>query len=202
MTIQQVQVQEQEQHLLSVLGSRRFLEMEGLGNEVPFFIYPYDPEDSLAVAAAKKRIKNKLKNDHGVTVLEINLYDLTVDMLHERGVWDRLLKLEVEQGKDAFLKPLQNMLDPGSKLIPAIKQRLDAAPYDIIFLTGIGEVFPYIRSHNVLNNLQSVVTNKPMLMFFPGEYKQSGSSGYSLKLFNKLPDDNYYRAFDIRDREA
>lgn len=200
MTIQQLQ--EQEQHLLSVLGSRRFLEMEGLGNEVPFFIYPYDPEDSLAVAAAKKRIKNKLKNDHGVTVLEINLYDLTVDMLHERGVWDRLLKLEAEQGKDAFLKPLQNMLDPGSKLIPAIKQRLDAAPYDIIFLTGIGEVFPYIRSHNVLNNLQSVVTNKPMLMFFPGEYKQSGSSGYSLKLFNKLPDDNYYRAFDIRDREA
>lgn len=200
MTIQQVQ--EQEQHLLSVLASPRFLEMEGLGNEVPFFIYPYDPEDSLAVAAAKKRIKNKLKNDHGVTVLEVNLYDLTVEMLHERGVWDRLLKLEVEQGKHAFLKPLQNMLDPGSKLIPAIKQRLDAAPYDILFLTGIGEVFPYIRSHHVLNNLQSVATSKPMLMFFPGDYQQSGTAGSSLVLFGRLKDDNYYRAFDIRDREA
>lgn len=196
------QVHEQEQHLLAVLSSRRFLEMEGLGNEVPFFIYPYDPEDSLAVEAAKKRIKNKLKNDHGVTVLEINLYDLSVDMLRERGVWDRLLALEVAQGKDAFLKPLQNMLDPGSKLIPAIKERLDAATYDIFFLTGIGEVFPYIRSHNVLNNLQSVATGKPMLMFFPGEYKQSGTTGSSLVLFGRLKDDNYYRAFDIRDREA
>ena len=196
------QVLEQEQHLVSVLGTRRFLEMEGLGNEVPFFIYPYHPEDALAVAAAKKRLKNKLKNDHGVTVLEINLYDLTVEMLQARGVWDRLLKLEVEQGKDALLKPLQNMLDPGSKLIPAIKERLDAASYDILFLTGIGEVFPYIRSHSVLNNLQTVATGKPMLMYFPGDYKQSGTSGSSLVLFGRLKDDNYYRAFDIRDREA
>lgn len=196
------QVLEQEQNLVSVLSSRRFLEMEGLGNEVPFFIYPYDPEDSLAVAVAKKRIKNKLKVDHGVTVLEINLYDLTVEMLQKRGVWDRLLKLEVEQGKDAFLKPLQNMLDPGSKLIPAIKSLIDQATHDLLFVTGIGEVFPYIRSHNVLNNLQSVATSKPMLMFFPGDYRQSGTAGSSLVLFGRLKDDNYYRAFDIRDREA
>lgn len=200
MTIQQVQ--EQEKHLLSVLSSRRFLDMDGLGNEVPFFIYPYDPEDALAVSAAKKRIKNKLKTDHGVSVLEINLYDLTVDMLRERGVWDRLLALEVGQGKDALLKPLQNMLDPGSKLIPAIRQRLEENPHDILFLTGIGEVFPYIRSHNVLNNLQSAATGSPMLLFFPGDYKQSGSAGSSLVLFGRLKDDNYYRAFDIRDREA
>jgi hypothetical protein len=200
--VSSLQVQEQEHHLLSVLSSTRFLEMEGLGNEVPFFIYPYEPEDALAVAAAIKRLKNRLKLDHGVTVLEINLYDLTVNMLKDRGVWDRLLKLEIEQGKDAFLKPLQNMLDPGTKLTPAIKQKLDSGPYDILFLTGIGEVFPYIRSHNVLNNLQTVVTAKPMLMFFPGDYKQSGSAGSSLVLFGRLKDDNYYRAFDIRDREA
>lgn len=196
------QTQEQEQHLLSVLSSKRFLEMGGLGNEVPFFIYPYEPEDALTVAAAIKRIKNRLKLDHGVTVLEINLYDLTVNMLKDRGVWDRLLKLEIEQGKDAFLKPLQNMLDPSTKVVPAIKQQLDSAPYDILFLTGIGEVFPYIRSHNVLNNLQTVVTVKPMLVFFPGDYKQSGSAGSSLVLFGRLKDDNYYRAFDILDREA
>lgn len=196
------QVLDQERHLLAVLSSPRFLQMEGLGNEVPFFIYPYDPEDALAVAEAKKRIKNKLKTSHGVTVLEVNLYDLTVEMLKERGVWDRLLKLEVEQGKDAFLKPLQNMLDPGTKLIPAIKAKLDIASYDILFLTGIGEVFPYIRSHNVLNNLQTVATAKPMLVFFPGDYKQSGAAGSSLVLFGRLKDDNYYRAFDIRDREV
>ncbi len=196
------QVEEQEQHLVSVLSSSRFLEIQGLGNEVPFFIYPYEPEDALAVGAAKKRIMNRLKIDHGITVLEINLYDLTVDMLKDCGVWDSLLKLEVDKGKDAFLRPLQNMLDPGTKLIPAIKQKLNSSPHDILFLTGIGEVFPYIRSHNVLNNLQTVVAAKPMLMYFPGEYKQSGTTGSSLVLFGRLTDDNYYRAFDIRNREA
>jgi Domain of unknown function (DUF1788) len=195
------EVQAEEQHLVEVLGSRRFLNMEGIGNEVPFFIYPFDAEDALEVAAAKKRVKNKLAQQ-GTTVLEINLYDLSVDILHDRGVWDRLLTLETDQGKDAFIKPLQNMLDPASKLVPAIRERLDAQPYDILFLTGIGEVFPYIRSHNVLNNLQTIAGDKPMLVFFPGDYKQSGPSGSSLVLFGRLKDDNYYRAFDIRNREA
>ncbi len=81
---------EQEEHLFAVLSGRRFLEMEGLGNEVPFFIYPYPPEDALTVAAAKKRIKNRLAGA-GVTVFEINLYDLSVELLQERKVWDRVL---------------------------------------------------------------------------------------------------------------
>ena len=49
-------------------------------------------------------------------------------------------------------------------LAPALRAKLQDGAFDIVFLTGIGEVFPYIRSHNVLNNLQSVVTGKPMLM--------------------------------------
>src|SRR5271166_5447719 len=154
----------QEEHLFAVLSGKRFLQMEGLSNEVPFFIYPYDPGDALAVAGSKKRIKNRLANK-GIEVREINLYDLSVETLKDRGVWDRLLALEPEQDKGDF---------------------------DILFLTGIGEVFPYIRSHNVLNNLQSVVTGKPMLMFFPGRYEQSDTLGSSLVLFGQLKDDQYY----------
>lgn len=200
MTIQQVQ--EQEKHLLSVLTSRRFLEMEGLGNEVPFFIYPYDPEDSLAVAAAKKRIKNKLMTDHGVTVLEVNLYDLSVEILKEREDWDELLEVETEVEKADFLGVLSSMLNSQQHVAPAIAAKISDEHFDVLFLTGIGEVFPYIRSHSVLNNLQSVAVNKPMLMFFPGEYKRSQTAGSSLVLFGRLKDDNYYRAFDIREREA
>ena len=32
----------QEEHLFAVLSGKRFLQMEGLSNEVPFFIYPYN----------------------------------------------------------------------------------------------------------------------------------------------------------------
>jgi hypothetical protein len=196
-----VEQSKQEEHLFSVLSSKRFLQMEGLGNEVPFFIYPYDPEDALEVAMSKKRIKNKLAAK-GIQVREVNLYDLSVELLKDRGVWDRLLQLEPQQEKADFIKPLQNMLDPETKLAPAIRDRLADGDFDIVFLTGIGEVFPYIRSHNVLNNLQSVVTGKPMLIFFPGRYEQSDTLGSSLVLFGQLKDDQYYRAKNIVDQEA
>jgi hypothetical protein len=191
----------QEEHLFAVLSGQRFLQMEGLSNEVPFFIYPYPPEDALAIAATKKRIKNRLANA-GVTVFEINLYDLSVELLKERGVWDRVLAAEPDQDKADFGEMLQGMLDPQLHIAPAIRDRLALVDFDILFLTGIGEVFPYIRSHNVLNNLQSVVTDRPMLMFFPGRYEQSDTLGSSLVLFGRLNDDQYYRAKNILEQEA
>jgi hypothetical protein len=191
----------QEEHLFAVLSGQRFLQMEGLSNEVPFFIYPYRPEEALAIAAAKKRIKNRLANA-GVTVFEINLYDLSVELLKERGVWDRVLAAEPDQDKADFGEMLQGMLDPQLHIAPAIRDRLAPVDFDILFLTGIGEVFPYIRSHNVLNNLQSVVTGRPMLMFFPGRYEQSDTLGSSLVLFGRLRDDQYYRAKNILEQEA
>lgn len=190
----------QEEHLYAVLSGKRFLEMEGLGNEVPFFIYPYAPEDALAVAKAKKRIKNRL-NQKGISVREVNLYDLSVEILKERGVWERVLAAEPDQDKDDFRELLQGMLDPQLHIAPAIRSKIADGEFDIFFLTGIGEVFPYIRSHNVLNNLQSIVTGKPMLMFFPGRYEQSDSLGSSLVLFGQLKDDQYYRAKNILEQE-
>ncbi|WP_314191900.1 DUF1788 domain-containing protein [uncultured Arthrobacter sp.] len=191
----------EEEHLFGVLSGRRFLQMEGLSNEVPFFIYPYDPENALAVSGAKKRIKNRLANK-GIVVREVNLYDLSVEILKERGVWDRLIALEPEQEKADFRELLQGMLDPQLHIASAIRAKLAEGDFDIFFLTGIGEVFPYIRSHNVLNNLQSVVTGKPMLMFFPGRYEQSATLGSSLVLFGRLQDDQYYRAKNILEQEV
>ena len=190
----------QEEHLFAVLSGERFLKMEGLSNEVPFFIYPYEPEHALDVAKAKKRVKNRLAGK-GIEVREINLYDLSVDVLKQRGDWDEVLEVEPELDKAEFTEMLQSMLNPQQHLAQAIRAKLADGGFDIVFLTGIGEVFPYIRSHNVLNNLQSVVVGKPMLMFFPGRYEQSDTLGSSLVLFGRLKDDQYYRAKNILEQE-
>ena len=63
---------------------------------------------------------------------------------------------------------------------------------DVVFITGVGKVYPYMRSHNVLNNLQHVFDDVPVVMFYPGEY-----TGQSLTLFGRFFDDNYYRAFNL-----
>lgn len=191
----------QEEHLFAVLSSKRFLQMEGLSNEVPFFIYPYPPEVALPIAKAKKRLKNKL-GQAGISVREVNLFELSVELLRDRRAWDRTLAAEADMDKDDFREMLQGMLGPELHIAPAIRTKIKDGHFDILFLTGIGEVFPYIRSHNVLNNIQSVVTGKPMLMFFPGRYEQSDSLGSSLVLFGRMKDDQYYRAKNILEQEA
>lgn len=193
---------DQEAHLFKVLSSERFLKMEGLGNEVAHFIYDYEPSWELDVAQAKKRIKTKLDTELGIKVFEVNLYDLCVDLLKKRNVWDRVLAAEPTMDKPEFLKMLQNMLDPQIHLAPAIKELMAAESFQVLFLTGIGEVFPFVRSHTVLNNLQTVVSDKPMLMFFPGRYEVSATQGSALVLFGQLKDDSFYRAKRILDQEA
>ncbi|MDC4232440.1 DUF1788 domain-containing protein [Actinomyces sp. B33] len=192
----------QEEHLYRVLSSERFLKMEGLGNEVAHFVYDYDPSWEVDVRKATKRLKNRLASERGIRVLEIDLYELCVALLRDRNVWDRVLAAEPSMEKDEFLRLLQNMLDPQTHLAPAIKERTAEKEFEILFLTGVGRVFPYIRSHTVLNNLQTVVSDKPMLMFFPGRYDVSATQGSALVLFGRLKDDSFYRAKRILDQEA
>lgn len=191
-----------EQTLFAVLSSDRFLRMEGLGNEVAHFIFDYEPDTEIEVAYMRRRIKSRLATEKGISVLEINLYELCVDLLKKRNVWDRVLAAEPGMDKPDFHRLLQNMLDPQAHLAPAIRERTSVEEFDILFLSGVGQVFPFVRSHTVLNNLQSVVSDRPMLMFFPGRYEVSTTQGSALVLFSQLKDDSFYRAKRIRDQEA
>lgn len=194
-------MQERFQHLFAVISSKRFLNKQGLGNEVPFFICPFRPEEAVEMERLRRQLANRLEHA-GIGVLEINLYDLAIALIKERGIWGQILEMEQSVSKEEFLELLQGVLDPESHLIPAIAQMLRGADFDVLFLCGVGEVFPYIRSHNVLNNLQSTAKDKPTVMFFPGAYTHSLESGASLDLFGRLHDDKYYRAFNIFDCQA
>jgi hypothetical protein len=189
-------MQERFGHLLSLVSSERFLTKQGLGNEVPFFICPYRPEESVEMGKMQKQLHNRLEQS-GVRVLEVNLYDLAIQLLKARGIWERLLEIEKTISKEQLQELLQGILDSEAHLIPAMAQKMRNTDFDVMFITGVGEVFPYIRSHNVLNNLQSTAKEKPMVMFFPGAYTHSLEEGASLDLFGRLHDDKYYRAFNI-----
>ena len=183
-------------HLLRVIASERFLKKQGLGNEVPFFICPYPAEEAVGMEAMRVSLVKQLEN-RGVRVVEINLYDLSISLLRHRGIWDDVLAAEPRIEKDELKELLQGVLDPETHLIPEIAALLKEREFDVLFLSGVGEVYPFIRSHNVLNNLQSTAKEKPTVMFFPGKYTQSLDTGASLDLFGILHDDKYYRAFDI-----
>ena len=192
---------ERFEHLVKVVSSERFLKKEGLGNEVPFFICPYDPADAIDVTEDVQLVVRKLQNI-GRTVLHVDLYDISIALLKERGIFAEVLAIESEHEKSEIKELLLGVLDPEAHLIPRIGEMIRATDHDVIFITGVGEVYPYIRSHSVLNNLQSTAKERPTVMFFPGRYTQALATGASLDLFGLFHDDRYYRAFNIMNYEV
>lgn len=185
------------EHLYQVISNERFLEKKGIGNEVPFFICPFSPKQTTTMEDTRRRLVNKL-GQSGIIVLDVNLYDTVIELLKERGRWERVLQVEPKSSKRELLELLRGLLDTEKHLIPAIARKMQTSgKFHTMFLSGIGEVFPYIRSHTLLNNLQSTATEHPTVLFFPGRYAQSSERGASLELFGRLHDDNYYRAFNI-----
>ncbi|WP_053405045.1 DUF1788 domain-containing protein [Persicobacter sp. CCB-QB2] len=182
---------EQFQHLFRVASSEQFLKMNALGGEIPFFIAPYDPKMQVEVEKAIKGLINKLASNN-IEVLEINLYALSCEIIEGGMGMEKMIKAETRRNKDKFLRALQSSLNIQEVLMPAIDKKIKESNAKIYFITGIGAVFPFIRSHTVLNNLQNIAKNAPTVMFFPGNY-----SGTSLELFGLLKDDNYYRAFNL-----
>jgi len=204
------------EHLINVISSSRFLEMRGLNNDLPFYICEFRAAEAFEMQRMQDQLINTLESSaveclggRGLKVLEINLYDLCIDLLRARegssqdsNLWDEIIAIESDVEKDNLLELLQNVLGIEDYLVPAIGERIQQTEFDVLFLSGIGEVFPYIRSHNVLNNLQSTAKEKPTIMFFPGEYRYSLEQGASLELFGLLHDDKYYRAFNIFETQA
>ena len=178
-------------HLYKVISDEDFLQMRKLGGEIPFFIAAFDPKQQIDVEKAIKSLKNKLETN-GIPVLELNLYDIALELLNKELGEGEIFELEKTMDKKEFKEALQSILDINEVLIPKIKGMIDTTSAKVYFLTGIGLVFPFIRSHNVLNNLQNVAKKAPTVAFFAGEY-----NGYSLELFGLMKDDNYYRAFNI-----
>lgn len=190
---------EGQRHLLAVCSSKPFLNNEGLNNEVPFHICPFDPSIANDMTHAIRQLKNELRGA-SVSVLEINLFDLVLDTLRSEGDLDWFLDNESEFDRDRLKGELQGILDVETIIVPRINHEMSNAVFDLMFITGVGEVYPYIRSHNILNNLQRVAKKQPTVLFFPGSYQHSLEKGASLRLFNILMDDKYYRAFNILDR--
>ena len=192
---------ERAEHLRRVITSERFLMKQGLGNEVPFFICPFPAKEGFSMIEDRADLIERIGHE-GVKVLDLCIYNLSLEIFEERGILKEVLVAEPEMDKSELRELLQGVLDVHEYLIPKIADSIGTQPHDVIFLSGVGEVYPYIRSHNVLNNLQSIAKDRPTVLFFPGEYTHSAATGSSLNLFGLLHDDKYYRAFNILNYEV
>ncbi len=184
-------IAEKFKNLYSKMTTDTFLSRSSLGGEIPFWISPYNPEQELEISKSIKSLKKKLETN-GLVILELNLFDITIQLLNEQLGEGEIFNLENDMDKDEFKSAIQSVLDINEVFMPYLKNLIERSKAQIYFITGVGSCYPFLRSHNILNNLQNIAKESPTVMFFPGNY-----TGTSLELFGLLKDDNYYRAFNI-----
>jgi len=189
-------IYERLDEIIPKITEDNFRKNKGLGNEIGFYIFDYNPEYEMLVRDRIKFVKEKVKATHGLNIVEFDLYEIILELLDSKGYLEKNFKMEEKRGSEqvfnATKKALRLTLD-NDLMIKYIADRLDNS--DIVFLTGVGKAWPIVRSHTILNNLHRVVEKQPLVMFFPGNY-----DGGTLMLFNQLKDDNYYRAFQLIDK--
>lgn len=178
--------------ILPTLTSERFRNNKGLGNEVPFYAFDYPPEEELRVRDHISFVVEQLrKSKPAIRVAHINLFAALIDMLETRGFYDKAVALQSKKGDAAAAKALQGPLKPKA-VAEYLAERWPVGEHDVYLIEGVGSAYPLMRTHNLLNNLQPLLGQTPLVLFFPGNY-----DGQSLRLFGCLDDKPYYRAFRL-----
>lgn len=186
-------LEERLNQILPRITSRDFLDSKGLGNEIGFWVFDYPPERELDVRSfvAGTVLPALAKQSPPIQVATVNLLQLVTDLLEERKLLDKTLEMQKTKGDDSTLAALRSVLKE-DKLAQKIAKEHDIAQLDVLILTGVGAVYPMLRTHTLLSALHPIMGTTPLLMFFPGRY-----DGHSLRLFNTLAEDHYYRAFRL-----
>ena len=165
-----------------------FLGNKGLSNEVGIHVFCYDPADELMVRDFVSRLK--AENGTPYRVIECDLYEIFLKLLEDKRVLKSVDALEEKRGTDYLLAQLQKIATP-----EALLEYMKYEPHetgDVLLLTGVGKVFPFMRSHKMLDCMQAVFDDIPVVMLYPGSF-----NGQDLGLFGKFLDGHYYRAFNL-----
>ena len=182
-----------QDYIEDLLSSESFRHMVHAGAEIPNYILPFPVKQSDTYAQMALNVVKRL-GQKGIVIKNINLYD---EMLYLIGD-DLQDYLEADDiTKQEMFEDFSNILDLNNKLTPYIADMIDSSDAEIIMLTGVGEAYPFIRVHSLLEALPTrQKRNRPIVVFYPGAYdRRSGNSCF--RLFDKLAPVNYYRAFNI-----
>lgn len=183
--------------IIPEIEKKSFRENKGLGNEIGYYIFDYEPKYEIAVRDYVKFIKEKINGgSFDFKIKEFDLYEIILEILSSKGYLEKNIEMEKLKGSQKVFEATKKALrltDKNDLIVEYIKDRV--TKYDIVFLTGIGKAWPIIRSHTVLNNLHSAIDQVLVVMFFPGTY-----DGLELVLLDEIKDDNYYRAFNLIER--
>ena len=185
--------------ILPLITSEAFLSSEGIGNEIACYIFDYPAADELQVREHIKLMMGRFASHHGaLRVLHLNLLDVSMAYLKQRGLLDKAIKMQATKDDAAILQVLKGPW-AAEKIRDYIASEHKPADHDLVLLSGVGSVWPMLRAHSLLNTLHTVIGKAPLVMFYPGSF-----DGTTLRLFGQIATATsspgtkpYYRAFTL-----
>lgn len=170
------------------LSEESFLTNRGLSNEVGIHVFCYDPKDELTVRVYFESLKSK--SDVPYRLVERDLYKIFLELCEDKHIMNSIPNMEERKGKEYLSEQLQKVATP-----EAFVEKMKYEPHekgDVLLISGVGKVYPFMRSHKILDNIQHIFSDIPVLMLYPGTF-----NGQDLDLFGKFLDGHYYRAFNL-----
>lgn len=170
------------------LSEETFLRNKGLSNEVGIHVFCYNPADELTVRAFYEGLKGQ--TDKPFRLVECDLYKIFLEICEEKRILKSIPNMEERKGKDYLSEQIQKIATAD-----AFVEKMKYEPHkygDVLMITGIGKVYPFMRSHKILDNIQHIFSDIPILMLYPGTF-----NGQDLSLFERFLDGHYYRAFNL-----
>lgn len=190
--------------ILPKITSADFLSGEGIGNEIPFYVFDYPAEDELVVREHLDFVIDKLpKQAPALKFAHVNLFDFLIEYVQGRGYFEKTLEKEQKLGSAKAIKSIKSIANAEKLAEHFAKTVMETQP-ELVLVSGVGSAYPLIRTHELLNNLHRHMGLTPFVMFYPGVYDK-----ITLKLFGKasLSFDSssadrqrkarYYRAFRL-----
>lgn len=183
---------ELEDRMMSVQSLTKY----GTANDMKFYIFDYNPQEELVIRREVSKLKSRNPN-----IVEFDLYEMMLEIIDEQGYTEDVISAEKDYDKEHLLseifQPILSVEEDENEFLDKFKSVHDDGT-QIILITGVGKSYPVIRSHTILNNLQSIFKRNPVVMMYPGRYETK--KAMTLRLFDRLDDDNYYRAFPLVER--
>ena len=175
------------------IKDKEFLEKVRGGHIIPFYIWDYDPQDEYMAREHVLNLQDKVNKENGdIHIKVIDLYELLLECLKDKGFLEKALKAEEAKGTEKLIEAIKNTLQlkkESNVYIDKIAEGIQ--PEDVVFLTGVGKVYPIVRTHKVLSNLRPLLKRNPLIVMYPGTYINN-----ELSLFGEI-DRDYYQAFKL-----
>src|SRR5699024_4460887 len=104
-------INERLDEILPRITAPSFRENKGLGNEIGYHIFDYDPEHEMLVRERVKFIKESVNNDISVqSIIEFDLYEVVLDILESKGYLQKNFDMEKKKSSHFILNATRKSL--------------------------------------------------------------------------------------------